>query len=46
MLLVSLRAAELSQKAAGLFITPHAYISAAQKTVDTTRSIITSGRKP
>jgi hypothetical protein len=43
--LVAVRAAELSQKVAGIFIAPHAYISAAQKTVESTRSIITPGRK-
>jgi hypothetical protein len=45
MLLVAVRAAELSQKVAGIFIAPHASIAAAQKTLDSARSIITTGRK-
>lgn len=45
MLLVAFRAAELSQKVASVFITPRAYISAAEKTVDSTRSMISTRRK-
>ncbi len=46
MLLVALRAAEYSLKVAKMFITPRASVSAAQKALDSTRTIITSGRKP
>jgi hypothetical protein len=46
MLLVASRAAELSQKIAGYFIAPRASVSAAQKALDSTRSIITTRRKP
>jgi hypothetical protein len=45
MLLVALRAAEISQKVARVFITPRASVSAAQKALDSTRSLITTGRK-
>jgi hypothetical protein len=45
MLLVALRAAEYSQKVASVFIGPRASISGAQKALDSTRSIITTGRK-
>jgi hypothetical protein len=45
MLLVAFRAAEISQKVASVFITPRAYYSAAEKTVDSARSIITTRRK-
>lgn len=46
MLLVAQRAAELSQKVAAVFITPRASASAAQKALDSARSVITPRRKP
>ncbi len=46
MLLVALRAAEYSLKVAKVFITPRASVTAAQKAVDSTRSIISTRRKP
>ncbi len=45
MLLVALRAAEYSLKLAKVFITPRASVSAAQKALDSTRTIITTRRK-
>ena len=42
---VAAQMAEISQKVAGVFIAPRAYIAGAQKTVDRARSTITSGRK-
>lgn len=46
MLLVALRATEYSLKVAKVFITPRASASAAQKALDSTRTIITTRRKP
>jgi hypothetical protein len=45
MLLVSLRVAEYSQKVANLFITLRAYISAAQRSVESARALVTPRRK-
>ncbi len=46
MLLVALRAADYSLKVAKVFITPRASVSAAQKAMDSARTIITTRRKP
>jgi hypothetical protein len=46
MLLIALRATEYSLKVAKVFITPRASASAAQKALDSTRTIITTRRKP
>jgi hypothetical protein len=46
MLLVALRATEYSLKVAKVFITPRASVSAAQKALDSTRTVISTWRKP
>jgi hypothetical protein len=45
MALVASRAAEVSQRVAGFFITPRASVAAAQKALDSARTIITTRRK-